>query len=96
MEIVFSKRAKNYLEDLLKYLETEWSIQVKHNFVYKLDKSVISISKFPESCPLSGKKKGVYKCIVSKQTSFYYRIKSNKIEVIAFFDNRMNPRKIKL
>jgi len=96
MEVVFSKLAKIYLEKLLDYLESEWSVQVKHNFVLKLDKSVLNISKYPNSSPVSKKKKGVYRCVVSKQTSFYYRIKRDKIEVIVFFDNRMNPSKISL
>jgi len=96
MEVVFSKRAKKYLENLLAYLESNWSLNVKYSFVSKLDQSVIKILNFPKSCPVSGKKKGVYKCIVSKQTSFFYRIKGKNIEVIAFIDNRMNPNKVNL
>lgn len=93
-EIVFSNRARLKLEHLLHYLETEWSTKVKHAFIAKLDASLFQIAKMPESCPMSHKKKGVYKCLVSKQTSLYYRINKKEIEVITFFDNRQKPSKL--
>lgn len=40
--------------------------------------------------------KGLYKCIVTKQTTFFYRInmKEKEIEIITFFDTRQNPNKL--
>jgi plasmid stabilization system protein ParE len=96
MEVVFSTRAKKKLDNLLYYLETEWSINVKYAFVAKLDHSMSRISRFPESCPVSSQKKGVYQCIVSKHTTLYYRIKLKEIEIITLFDNRQNPKKLNL
>ena len=95
-EIVFSTRARLKLEHLLDYLETEWSLKVKHSFIAKLDKALFQIAKMPESCPVSHKKKGVYKCLVSKQTSLYYRVTSKEIEIITLFDNRQKPSKLEL
>jgi hypothetical protein len=60
----------------------------------KLDKALLQIAKMPESCPLSHKKKGVYKCLVSKQTSLFYRITAKEIEVITLFDNRQKLSKL--
>jgi plasmid stabilization system protein ParE len=93
-EIVFSTRARLKLERLLDYLETEWSLKVKHSFIAKLDLALFQIAKMPESCPMSHKKKGVHKCIVSKQTSLYYRVTTKEIQIIAFFDNRQKPSKL--
>jgi plasmid stabilization system protein ParE len=92
-EIVFSARARLKLELLLDYLETEWSLKIKHFFIARLDKALFQIAKMPESCPMSHKKKGVYKCVVNKQTSLYYRVTSKEIEIITLFDNRQNPSK---
>ena len=91
--VVFSKRARKKLEKLLDYLENEWSLKVKNEFIEKLDRCVLQISKHPESYPVSGKFPGLYKCIVTKQTTLYYRIKENEIQVIAFFDNKQDPQK---
>jgi hypothetical protein len=35
-EIRLSKRAMNKLDNLLVFLEEEWSAKVKHNFILKL------------------------------------------------------------
>ena len=59
-EIVFSARAHLKLERLLDYLETEWSVKVKHSFIDKLDHALFQIAKMPESCPVSHKKRKVY------------------------------------
>ncbi|AWW28882.1 hypothetical protein DN752_01340 [Echinicola strongylocentroti] len=50
----------------------------------------------PEIYPTSGKKKQVKRCVISKQTSLYYQIKKDKIELITLFDNRRNPAKRQL
>jgi plasmid stabilization system protein ParE len=50
-EIRLSKRATKRLENLLVYLEEEWTIKVKHDFVLKLDKSLKQIQKLPDSFP---------------------------------------------
>ena len=94
-KVVFSKRARRKLEKLLVYLESEWSLKVKNEFIEKLDRCVLQISQHPESCPVSGEFPGLYKCVVTKQTTLYYRIEEKEIQVITFFDNRQDPKKLK-
>jgi len=45
----------------------------------------------------SEKKKNIRKGFVTKHTSLYYRVKPRKksIELLAFWDNRQNPKKFK-
>jgi plasmid stabilization system protein ParE len=45
--VVLSKKASQKLEELLEYLETEWSAKVKEDFIVKLDKSLYLIKQFP-------------------------------------------------
>ncbi|TVR39825.1 MAG: type II toxin-antitoxin system RelE/ParE family toxin, partial [Cryomorphaceae bacterium] len=35
-----------------------------------------------------------FKCVVTKQTSFYYRIINDEIEIISISDNRQDPDRI--
>jgi len=51
----------------------------------------------PDSCPKSSEFDNLYKCVVTKQTTFYYRIleEKNEIEIITVFDTRQNPDKLK-
>jgi plasmid stabilization system protein ParE len=92
--VVLSKRASQRLEQLLEYLETEWSEKVKDDFIGKLDKSLGVIKQFPSISEVSRLKKGLHRCVVSKQTTLYYQFDSKTIKVVAFFDTRMNPDKL--
>jgi len=93
--IKLSIKASRKLDELLKFLETEWSQKVKQDFILKLDNSFNTICEFPESCQKTDFVKGLYKLVVTKQTSVFYRFDSQRIYVVAIFDNRMNPKKFK-
>jgi len=93
--VVFSKGARNSLEKLLAFLETEWSIKVKKEYRDKLERCVLQISKHPDSCPVSEEFPGLHKCVVTKQTTFYYRVNDKEVQVITFYDNRQDPKKLK-
>ena len=60
----------------------------------KFKSATNQISTHPKSCPESYEMRGIYKGIVNKQSSFYYRIKKNEIEIITIFDNRQDQSKI--
>lgn len=93
--VVLSETAKTKLSHLLKYLEIEWSKKVKRDFIKKLDQSILKVSHYPESCPESTEVKGLYKCVMTKQTSFFYRVSPIEIEIVTFFDTRQDPKKLK-
>jgi len=94
-KIKLSKRASNKLEKLLVYLELEWSLKVKNDFIKKLDKSLERVQKFPESCQQTDFMKGLHMLVITKQTSLFYRFDSKNITIVTLFDNRMDPKKLK-
>ncbi len=93
--IVISKLAERKLDILFEYLITKWSIKVKNEFINKLDKSISHIKEYPESFPSSEKEKGLRKCVVTKQTTLYYRFDDNKIKIVTIFDTRQDPQRLK-
>ena len=93
-EIFLSIRASKKLNVLLNQLENEWSEKVKINFISKLDKSLEQIRLFPQSAEESPLKKGLHRCVITKQTTIYYRFDSKKIQVVTLFDTRMDPDKL--
>ncbi len=97
MKVFLSELAEDKLTKLTQYLTSEWSLQVKNDFISKLSKKINQIATHPESCPQSNIRKGLHKCVVTRQTSFYYRInrESNEIEIITIFDTRQNPDKLR-
>ena len=81
-KITLSKRASIKLDQLLERLQKEWSIKVKNEFIDTLDRSVEIIAENPKAFPESNSQKGIHKCVVTKQTTLYYRVKSNEIQII--------------
>lgn len=90
-EIKLSKRAAKTLDNLLIYLENEWSAKVKNNFIRKLDKTLKQIDFLPDSFPESVEITGLRKCVVTKQTTIFYNYSDNTINIVTIFDNRQNP-----
>ena len=97
MKVFISELAEKRLEKLVVYLLKEWGHKVKSEFLIKLDRKISQISLHPESSPKSAELGGFYRCRVSKQTSFYYRVdfKKEEIEIITFFDVRQDPDSLK-
>jgi len=94
-KIILSKRASKKLDKLLLYLETEWSEKVKKNFIYKLDRALNILKNNPRSSPESKQSPGIHQCVVTKQTTIFYRFDRMKIYIISVFDSRQDPKKLK-
>lgn len=94
MKVFLSPLAERQLELLLGYIEVEWGKKSRTKFLGKIKKCFTSISHQPKSCPESEAFPNLFKCVVTKQTSFYYRIIHNEIEIISVSDNRQDPEKI--
>lgn len=88
MKVVFSDLANKKAVEVSDYLAKEWSEKVKKDFAETLRAKIMQISSYPESCIESAVFHKLRICIVTKQTSFLYRINNTEIEVITVFDNR--------
>ncbi|WP_335967375.1 type II toxin-antitoxin system RelE/ParE family toxin, partial [Galbibacter sp. PAP.153] len=66
----------------------------KREVVQKLDSSIEIIKNQPEIFPESKKGKGLRRCVITKQTTLYYRFNSKRINIVTVFDTRQNPNKL--
>ncbi len=94
MKVYLSALADYKLKKLLTYLEEEWGKSSKTNYLNKLQKKFDQISHHPESNPLAEEFDEIHWCVVTPQSSFYYRILKQEIEVLTITDNRQDPGKI--
>ncbi|MGM0580302.1 MAG: type II toxin-antitoxin system RelE/ParE family toxin [Bacteroidota bacterium] len=96
MKVYLSSKAETKLLELAKFLIEKWSHKVKAKFFERFNKKVKQISIQPNSCPKSKEIVELHKCVVTKQTTFYYRVikAKNEIEIITIFDSRQNPNKL--
>ena len=96
MKVTISERAEKNLDNIVRYLETEWSVRVRDKFLEVLKTKIEQISKMPQMYETSTKRKTIRRCVVTKQASLYYKARKEAIEIITIQDNRQNPRKLKL
>ena len=97
MKVFLSELAESKLLKLSDYLLENWNLKTRDKFIEKLSEKIKQISIQPQSCPESSEFKGLFKCVVTKQTTFYYRIsiELKEIEIITVFDTRQSPTKLK-
>ena len=94
-KVYLSPVAELKLSLLHKDIGDSWGAHTKDNFLNTFTRKINLIAEYPKACPFNADFGGIYKCVVSKQTSFFYRIVINEIEVLTITDNRQNPEQIK-
>jgi len=91
LKMKWTLNAQNELNAIYDYLEENWTSKEIKNFSMELERVLSTICKFPYIFPVSLLKNSVRRCVISKQTSLYYKIGKNQIIIISLFDNRKNP-----
>ena len=95
-EIKYSLRALEEQIQLLEYIITNFGNKKGEEIFQKIENILELIAENPEMFPSSRKKPELRKCVFSKQTSIYYRIKNNYIEIVSFRPNGIDPEKFEL
>ena len=96
MKVYLSPVADYKLTELLVWLEEEWGQAAKTKFLKKLEHKFTRISNHPESNPRTEDFEELRWCVVTPQSSFYYRVleKEEEIEIVTITDNRQHPERI--
>jgi plasmid stabilization system protein ParE len=96
--IEWTLHAQDELNEAYNYLEENWTSREIARFSGLLEDKLSLILKFPFIYSASTQKKSVRRCVVSKQSSLYYQvdIKTERVVVLSFFDNRQDPNKLNI
>jgi plasmid stabilization system protein ParE len=81
LAVRYSLRARNEEIELLKYVFQKFGQKKAKEIYLSIENTLDLISKSPEMYRRSNRREGLRKCPFSKQTSIYYRIKEDHIEV---------------
>ena len=95
-QIVWSPRAESDFINIIEYLIGKFGSSSAIKFANKLDRILNNIAKLPEIYPVTVKRKNVRRCVISRQTTLYYRVKHDTIQLVTFYDTRQHPDKINL
>ena len=88
----WSKRSNDEIEKLILYLRSNWSVEITNRVLDLIDHAAGRIQTSPEQFPLFSKRKRAQRCVVSPQTSIFFRVDKDEIVIISVFDNRQSPR----
>ncbi|MBB3967485.1 type II toxin-antitoxin system RelE/ParE family toxin [Mucilaginibacter phyllosphaerae] len=93
IKLIWSARALDEYERLLDYLMPEWGIAITKRVVDSITHQINRIQHSPEQFPIFIKSKNIHRCIISPQTSLFFKASDNTIEILSIFDNRQDPKK---
>jgi len=95
-DIEWTSEAEQNLNAIFDYLENTWSGHEILNFAKKLESDLQLISKNPATFPYYNKEKNIRRCVLSPQTTIYYREIpfENRVVIITLFDNRQSPDRL--
>lgn len=94
IKLTWSIRALEDYEKLLQYLAENWGKNITKKVADSITHQTNRIQNTPEQFPISVKTKNIRRCVISPQTSIFFKADMNKIEILLVFDNRQNPKKI--
>jgi plasmid stabilization system protein ParE len=91
MQVFVTRRAQQNFDSIIDYIKQKWGEKTAVEFVQKTDE----FFKLLKNYPLMGQveKNDIRGFQLSPQTRMLYRIRDEKIIILAFFDVRQNPNK---
>jgi plasmid stabilization system protein ParE len=93
--IIWSPTARLTYYNILEYLVENWTLKELEVFIDRTEEVISHIRENPSLYPYSGLS-DTHKCVLVKQVSLFYRVKSPVIELLVFWDNRQDPAKLRL
>jgi len=92
----WSKEAEDTFEEIIDYLEDNWTEKEIKNFVQNANKVIGQIEKNPYQFKASRFHK-IRKALITRHNSLIYFVNENDqvIELYTFWDNRKNPEKLR-
>ena len=97
-DIKWTIPGKESYDDIITYLEKEWTEREIKKFVTTANKKLKLIISNPLLFPATSKRKHIHKTVINKQVVLFYRHLKPKqhIEILLFWNTKRNPSKLKL
>ncbi|RZJ48335.1 MAG: type II toxin-antitoxin system RelE/ParE family toxin [Flavobacterium sp.] len=95
MNVIWAPQAKKDFWNNIDYLEAESSEKSVLHFIEKVN-TTITLLKNDNVLFLKTNYRNVYKVVITKHISLYYRIEKNNIELLRFWNTFQDLEKFKL
>lgn len=91
-QIIVKKRFTNKVQNVLTYLQKEWSHKVASEFLIKIDRRIEMLNTQPFIGMPSSKIKNVRGLLITRHNKLYYTVKDDKVIILNMYDTRMAPK----
>ncbi|MCB9425913.1 MAG: type II toxin-antitoxin system RelE/ParE family toxin [Flavobacteriales bacterium] len=95
MKVVWTQKAEISFNSIIDYLLESWSTEIATKFVNLVEHTIDMIVANPEMFKISEFDDESREALITKHTTMFYRILENEIEIVYFWGNFDNPKKIK-
>lgn len=92
--VVWTETAEKSYENNLQYLSEYWSTREIRNFMDKVDEAVMNISLNSLIGSVSEENDNYRKYLVVPQIYLYYRVTSDRIYLVSFWNNFQDPDRL--
>ena len=93
--VLWTDEAIENLENILRYISTNWTEREVNKFKARLSEQIEIISKFPNVFPASPTTPRLRKAVLTRQTIIFYEVKEQIIYITYLFDSRQDPKEVK-
>lgn len=94
LKVIWSPAAESDLDNIVDYLNENWSKRVVIKFINKVEDTVTLLAEDPNLFPLINNKLKVRKCVLTNQNTIFYKATKSQIEIIRVFDTRQDSKKL--
>lgn len=93
IKIVWTPQALKGLDEIIQYLEDNWTDKEIEHFISEIDSFISLLEKYPGLLQKSGKNPNLYRGPINKHTILTYRFKPRKqvIELVNLRSTRKRP-----
>ena len=88
LKVIWSPAAESDLDNIVDYLNENWSKRVVIKFINKVEDTVTLLAEDPNLFPLINSKLNVRKCVLTNQNTIFYRSTKSQIEIIREFSTQ--------
>jgi plasmid stabilization system protein ParE len=92
----YSTRSYIEYEEILDYVSENFGIAIAAKVDMYFEEVIDLIAVNPKMFPYSDKNKNLRRCVISPQTTLYYRFTGEYVELASFRGNKMDPKTLGL
>jgi plasmid stabilization system protein ParE len=91
LEVVWAEEAESQLEDIIEYLERNWTeVEIK-KFFQRLEDGLKQVSQHPNRFKKSERKEGAREFRLGPHTTLFYSYNTERLEVLLLWPNKNDP-----